>query len=214
MDRGPMAEGDELNWLKKRYREAQDDLIPACKIPGHHQELQAEFPDRHLNCKTVSDIIKQAFPLSETARKGKKGATHIVGIEPLECTDEESSSHPLDIEKGLRDKNQKLREYVRALEQTINGMQQGLSPTHLTQELKTLTSTSIAIHYEPDTTDHFTQFTMDAIQFECQEHAPEVFELLKTLGDVDHHDSEADKHQAEEVTMALASLVKSRAVKV
>ena len=93
---------------------------------------------------------------------------YIIGIE---CTDEESTSGLLKVELGkLRDENQKLCERVKAPEHTISGMQQGISPTHLTRELKALTSPSNAIHHGPDTTEHFPQFTMDTLRSECQQY--------------------------------------------
>ena len=138
VDSEPMA-SDKLKWLKKRYREAQDDLLdsPASKqvkFQTIFEDLQAEFPHKHLNFKTVSDIIKQAFPSSESVRQDKERARHIIGIE---CTDEESRSGLLKVELGkLRDENQKPHERVKALEHTISGKQQGISATHLTRELK------------------------------------------------------------------------------
>ena len=56
---------------------------------------------------------------------------------------------------------------------------------------------------------------MDCLRSECQEQAPEVFHLLKLLGDVSRHESEADIHQAEaRIVMALSSLLKCRSTKV
>ena len=160
--------------------------------------------------RSVSDMIKQVFPLSERDRIGKGRSTHIIGISETDETvsneQEYSDSHSSQCE--LLRENQRLRERIEELEQR-------LEPTSLERELKTLISPMHAIHHGPDSLEHFGRFSFDNLRLECKEHAPNVLSLQKILGNISRHESESDINHAEaKIIMVLASLAKCRSVKV
>ena len=105
----------------------------------------------------------------------------------------------------------KIKQQIEELGGTVAKLQQHqvCSCAQMSDQVKDLMGTSNAMFHGPDTVEHFEEFSIA----ECQQHAPDVFDLWKTLGRVDH--SEADVHLAEaKAVMSLSALTKCRSNKV
>ena len=147
--------------------------------------------------------------MSVSKRCGKNRKTNIHGIE--------QTPHGEHSTYQLAQENTQLKQQIEELRETVAELQQHevCSRAQMSDEVKDLMGTSNAMFHGPDTVEHFEEFSIDALIAECQQHAPDVFDLWKTLGRVDRHDSEADVHLAEaKAVMSLSALTKCRSNKV
>ena len=84
----------------------------------------------------------------------------------------------------------------------------------LVEEFSSLTSPRNCIYHGPDTSLHFDQFSLEALQAECEKYAPSALKLCQVIGDVDRHESQFDIRQAQaRILMVMCSLVKLQSAK-
>lgn len=72
---------------------------------------------------------------------------------------------------------------MRALEERVRELEQ-TNQRYLVGQMNALTISSHSAYHGPDTVSNFDAFTMDQLLKEFEQYAPDVLQLLKTLGDV------------------------------
>ena len=99
----------------------------------------------------------------------------------------QSSSREADLEievQRLRllvcDQQSQIEVLERQLKETS-----ALSPTQLVSQIDGVTTASFAAYHGPNTITHFNEFPFDKLIEEFQQHAPDVWQFLNLLGNMD-----------------------------
>ena len=213
-------EDEETQWLRKHYNPAPTDGPAAKKIKfgDIHQRLSSEFPNSNFDVTSVSAAIKSLFPHTLSKAAGKSRQKHIFGLE--EASSEASGSNSdTNIRLQLtreREEKQQLQARVQLLEERVEQLEKEkyFSPSQLSSEFLSLLTPQHAIYHGPDSITHFETFSIDAIIAEMLQCAPNLYQLLQSLGK--STPSEGDGSRLEEVRVAtsLSILLKSRSTKV
>lgn len=178
----------------------------------------------------MSGYIKEAFPTSLSKRSGHNRETHIFGLQakshsgPSTSTSQTIESTALQENLLLRERIKQLqvnecsslKAKVEQLETRLQDIEQ-YSPVALSDQPNHLMSPSNAVYHGPNTIQHFTDFSMEALIAECNQHAPDLLRLLNELGQTDRHrPEEGETSIAGQVKtlMSLFTLVKCRSTKV
>ena len=75
-------ESREAKWLKRKYREVEySDIGPSVKFSRIADDIKNNFPDKDYSSKTVSSIVREAFPNSESRKQRKDRNKFVFGIE-------------------------------------------------------------------------------------------------------------------------------------
>lgn len=116
-----------------------------------------------------------------------------------------------------KEEKQQLLDKVQLLEERIIQLEQEKSrgTPQLSSEFLSLLQPVHAVYHGPDSIAHFESFSIDAIISEFQQLAPNLYELLKSLGGGASAANDSDGMQLEEVRVAtsLSILLKCRSVK-
>ena len=151
---------------------------------------------------------------------GKTRKAHIFGLEGRE-EQSQSSTTTEQVSEQLRaeiEANKQLREQVKALQERVHQLEQATPNTQqLVIQIKCLATPTTPVYHGPDSVEHFTEFSIDTVLNEFEQIAPDVFRLLKTLGNLDQQVQEGEEVssiQGSKVVMAMYALLKSRTIKV
>ena len=226
-------ESDQVKWLKSRYHEApvQGPNAKRVKFADVHQELQKQFAPVKVTAKAASQLLKSAFPCSENKPCGKSRQKHICGIQaiPAEGDPEvnvagplshKSSSNPslLELEQA---KSELLQKQVQTLEARVLELERiqatSFCPELLAQQVQHVLQPGLQVFDGPDSLEHFSNFSVDAVIAELQTNAPDVYRLFMTLGATSRNvQSKDDGIIPEEIRAhtAIFTLLKARSVRV
>lgn len=180
------------------------------KFANIHEEFRSST-DEDVSDTQFSKALAKAFPSASTKRMGKQRHTFVLGILPTTTTLQHCGpGGEEDPDAGivgdtvtmqglqeencqLRHTNQKLRERVQALESQIKALEQQHSlRTELDRQMYMVMSRGTYTVNGPDTPEHFSQFSLEAITSELQAHAPDLYKLFMELGDVRRRSQDDD----------------------
>lgn len=203
-----------------KYRPAEINGPDAKKIKFDdiQNEMRAKFPSSNITTTCLSSSIKEVFPLTLSKPAGKLRQKHIFGLEAIpdehvesEKSGEHSSSSAISM---LKAELAKEREEKRQLLQKIGTLEEriaGLEEVSLSRELDCLVNPRNAAYHGPDSITHFRSFDVDSVITEFKQQAPNVYQLLRSLGQSAHTSNY--EHDAK-VAMSMSILMKCRSVKV
>ena len=161
-------ESQEERWLKQQYSavesgsESSSLELKKGKYSDIQEKLRDQFPTVSFSTKSTNDLIKRTFPTSFNKRCESLREMYVIGIERSE---QESGS---EVEQ-LRAQAAELQRQVAELERSQS--QSGWS-TKVRYE---------PIIHGPDTVEHFKDFSIDQINHELKEQAPDVYDLFSKL---------------------------------
>lgn len=196
------------DWLKCHFKDAAVSG-PDCKrvkFSDIVDEATTGFP-LPVSSGALSHAIREEFPNSVNKRVGEKRHTYIYGIDKEDC--------PSPLEVAL-ERNRDLEREVELLKQKIVVLENG-SAQKLESQMQSLLRPDLLCYHGPDSIGHLEHFSLDTLIEECKVNAPDVLDLIKTLGNCSRHDDESDEHlqiATLRSTMALCTLLKCRSVKV
>ncbi len=132
-----------------------------------------------------------------------------------------------DAVQGLQDENQQLQcknmelcERVQALESRIKALEQQQSVSmepELHRQMYMVMHRGTCTVSGPDTPEHFSHFSLDAIATELQTHGPDLYKLFMELGDVRRTTEDEDDSvtvQTIKATTSLCTFLNARSRKV
>ncbi len=201
---------------RSNYNESPLEGPPAkrVKFEDVYNDISSAFPQTKFSFQMVSDSIKSAFPQSISKRFGKSHKVHIVGIELKDQPTSFAYDNSAEQLKREIDTNSQLRQQVKVLEEKVSELEKS-SQISLAGQMNGLTISSHSASHGPDTISHFDDFTMDQLLKEFEQYAPDVLQLLKTLGDVQTTGAdEVNPTQDAKVVVAMCTLMRSRTRKV
>ena len=226
----------EAKWLKRKYREVEySDIGLSVKFSCLADEIKNNFPDKDYSSKTLSTIVREAFPNSESRKQHASRNKFVFGIEAMDVGP--SAAHNVDVplqqqveslQTELKDRDQqmeRLRRRVFDLESQLERSQQRVTELENTREthisLPTLQNQMAAIldvrhqvYHGPNTVENFHSFSIESVISELQNHAPDVFQLLQLLGKVSDQENE-EGHTVQDLRplTAIIALLKNRSVR-
>jgi hypothetical protein len=113
---------EEIDWLKRHYKEAHDLMVEPfqkkVKFQDIKENLQTRFPQKSFNEVMINSFIRNAFPNCYTKRTGGTRQTHVFGIK---CIGERSSDGHVNIEGNIMAKAI-LNEKIKHLEEKLKEM--------------------------------------------------------------------------------------------
>lgn len=209
----------ETRWLREHYRPAPSDGPSAKRVKYSeiYDGLVSSFPSKKFDYSSVSLVIHTTFPNTKSKLCGHSRTKHILGIEPIP---EEDSTVALIMEnERLQSQVHELLQQVSHLEKQVHDLKSrpSLSPSMLSLELDSILSSSHSVYHGPDTIVHFNDFSIDGIIKEFQEHTPQLWKLVKIIGQVDRHlsdNGEEDSPDVMKAVVSLCTLIKCRSKKV
>ena len=188
-------ESRESRWLKSVFREtaySSGDCPPSkrMKFSDMSTELCTQFPDRKYSAFEVSHIVRDAFPHTESKPCGKSRLKHILGLErvtpatceafaPIANTASTSSQIP-----DLLMEIQQLKDRILELEKT--------SATSLCHQADTVIQQKSVVTQGPNSLEAFRNFDLDSVIAELQHHAPDLYQLILTVGDTKRNTPEKE----------------------
>lgn len=203
-----------------KYRPAEINGPDAKKIKFDdiQNEMRARFPSIDINPVSVSSSIREVFPLTLSKPAGKLRQKHIFGLEAIpdehvasEEPKERSSSSTVSMLKAElakeREEKRQLLQKIGTLEKRIGELEE----VSLPRELDCLVNPRNAAYHGPDSITHFRAFNMDSIITEFKQQAPNIYQLLRSLGQ--SAQTSNYEHDAK-VAMSISILMKCRSVKV
>lgn len=203
----------ETRWLRSMFQESEYDAESPqpkrVKFSELSDELQGQFPDQKYSPYTVSKIIHEAFPSTQTKTCGKIRSRHILGLErkPAESPGPSHSASPspsiTDPTSRITDlliENQILRNRIKELEKA--------SADSLCQQADQITHHKSMVTDGPNSLDTFSNFSLDSIISELQSRAPELYQLC-----MNQVKDEVTGEQVKAVS-ALCSLLNARSARV
>ena len=200
-------------WLRKHYRSAPTDGPAAkrTKFADIHRRLSSAFPNRTFNATSVSDAIRSVFPHTLSKIAGKSRQKHIFGIEEVFSESSVASGLHTDCDQLTRERE--LLERIRLLEERVAELEKEktFSPIQLSSEFLSLVTPEHATYHGPDTISHFETFNIDTVIAEMYQCAPNLYQLLLSLGKTVPSGSHLE---AVRVATALSILLKSHSTKV
>ena len=226
-------ESDQVKWLKSRYCEAaiQGPNAKRVKFSDVHQELQKQFAPVAITAKAASQLLKSAFPCSESKPCGKSRQKHICGIQAIPAEGDPelnvagSLSQGLDSNPSLLElepaKSELLQKQVETLEARVLELERiqstMISPEILVQQVQHVLQPGLQVFDGPDSLEHFNNFSVDAVIAELQTNAPDVYRLFKTLGATSRNVQSNEERIVSEYIRAhtaIFTLLKARSVRV
>ena len=229
-------ESREVKWLKRKYREVEySDIGPSVKFSRLADEITNNFPDKDYSSRTLSTIVREAFPNSESRKQRASRNKFVFGIEEMDVGSSvihdvdvplQQQVESLQIELNDRDQQvERLQRQVFDLESQLNRSQQRVTELENSREtqisLPTLQNQMEAIldvrhqvYHGPNTVENFHNFSIESVISELQNHAPDVFQLLQLLGKMSDQETEEGHtvHDLNPLT-AIIALLKNRAVR-
>lgn len=192
MSEAEMASRESM-WLKSIFRETDycsSDCPPSkrMKFSDVSIELCTHFSDQKMSAYEVSRCVLEAFPHTESKPCGKSRQKHILGLERIQATtccetptpeSLPSTSH-LDVTTSsqvpsLLDEIQQLKDRIVELERT--------SAASLCHQADSIIQHKSAVTQGPHSLEAFHEFNFDSMIAELQNHAPDLYQLILTLGD-------------------------------
>ena len=242
-------ESRESKWLKRKYQEVEYSSSggPNVKFSRLSDDIKLNFPDKSYSSRTLSAIVREAFPHSESRQLTASRNKFVFGVEPkpdegcsgahdemaelqeqVERLKSQLSDRDCEVERlqgqvvELDTNVKKLQGRVVELENQVEKLQRRvaeLAHTHETQfSLATLQSQMLAVlrpehqvYHGPNTIENFQTFSIETVVSELQCHAPDAFQLLKSLSDQKDEES-VTLHNLRIVT-ALVAILKNRSVR-
>ena len=119
--------------------------------------------------------------------------------------------------EDLVEENAKLRKRIKEWKQLVDQLKdkQTISVPTLVKEISSLLPPRNCINHGLDTSVHFDQFSLEALQVEHEKYDPSALKLQQVIGNVDRHESQFDIYQAQaRISMVMYSLVKFHSAKV
>lgn len=210
-------DADTVQWLKRRYSDAPPQK--KVKFSQIHEELACQFPSTKFNSLTVSKMIRKAFPNAESRPFGRGHQRYFFGLQELEqahCSSTDDLSKEelrLKLEEE-RSRRTELELKLKVAEEKVHEMERTMfTSTSLERQLDTITTPCFKIYHGPDSVSHFDDFSIDSMISEVKQHAPDLLQLLSSLGRAPTLMGQPGVKDMETVG-ALCSLVKGRSEKV
>ena len=139
----------------------------------------------------VSAAVKEAFPLSTSKKCGKTRAVHFLVLSgyhkqeqprKIDTTSREGEATPSSSTSEISTDNRILVERIKQLAEEVSHLQQStLTLPNLSDQLHHVMFSTNAMYHGPK---HFEEFSWDKLVAECNQHAPDLFGLLRDLGQV------------------------------
>ena len=77
-------ESREAKWLKRKYREVEySDVGPSVKFSCIADDIKNNFPNKDYSSRTLSTIVREAFPHSESRKQHVSRNKFVFGIEAM-----------------------------------------------------------------------------------------------------------------------------------
>lgn len=179
-------DADTVQWLKRRYSDAPPQK--KVKFSQIHEELACQFPSTKFNSLTVSKMIRKAFPNAESRPFGRGHQRYFFGLQELEqahCSSTDDLSKEelrLKLEEE-RSRRTELELKLKVAEEKVHEMERTMfTSTSLERQLDTITTPCFKIYHGPDSVSHFDDFSIDSMISEVKQHAPDLLQLLSSLG--------------------------------
>jgi hypothetical protein len=211
-------------WLKRQYQDAPlaGPSAKRVKFSTVHEALEQQFTPTKFSAHMVSQAIKEAFPQSLSKACGKSRQKHIFGIEPVTSDTPVTQIRQPSIDAATctslleseRAKNRELQNRIQQLEHQVFTLERSACLTYDLQ-LGNVLQHGHQVVNGPVTCEHFYEFSIDTVIAELQANAPDVYQLLMTLGKADRNrTSEDDNTKVEELrtVMAMCTLLKARSL--
>ena len=220
--------------VEEKYREVEySDIGPSVKFSRIADDIKNNFPEKDYSSKTLSSIVREAFPNSESRKQHKDRNKFVFGIEATEGGSALATiAVPLQqqvetLQTDLKDRDQQvviLRRQVCDLESQLERSQQRVAELESTlkaqislpvleNQIEAVLDTRYQVYHGPNTLKNFHNFSIESVISELQNHAPDVFQLLQLVGKIS--DQECDGrilHNLRPLT-AMIALLKNRSVR-
>ena len=210
----------ESAWLKSVFQETEynsDSPQPKrMKFSDMSAELHLNFPERKYSAYEVSQLIREAFPNTESKACGKSRQKQILGLERIhrsepnepvpQCSTSEPISQSAPSYSDLLIENQLLKAKVQELERT--------SAASLCYQADKVIHHKSAVTQGPNSLDSFHELDLNSIVAELQSRAPDLYHLYMTLGDTKRN-QEKEEVTTEEVkaVASMCSLLNARSAR-
>lgn len=218
----------EARWLKSVFKEVERESPPTKRVKFSEvaSELQDWFPDKKYSPFSVSKLIREAFPHSESKACGRSRQRHILGIERIQTPSSEDYSMSEDCSTSedcpmshsanvtpkpsysdLLVENQQLKDKIQQLEQ--------VSANSLCHQADHFAHYKSVVTNGPNSLDAFNNFSIDSVILELQSRAPDLYQLCMTIGDTARNQvkNEVTVEQVKAVS-AMCSLLNARSARV
>ena len=213
----------KVQWLRSEYIEASPDCQPSkrVKVSDIHEQLEKKYSQKYTN-QSVADLIRRAFPNTQSKIAGKSPTKHVYGILPVSkevasTSTQLSVAELTELLETERDKNQKLHGQISLLEACIRELEQ-ITPMKLGHQADRLTNNESSLTAcGPDTYEHFEGFSVDGIIHELREQVPDIFSFFMQLADVERHvklHPDVTSVQERKAIIALCTILNARCGKV
>ena len=214
-------ETEEVEYLKKRYRECPTGE-KKIKFSDIEDDLVSQFPSTSWNSRSVSQVVRTAFPSSESKKHGKSRHVYVHGIDlnardPMESSDVSSLQQSLSFErKRIEELESRLKQMAEQHKVELEKVRStAISSETLECQVQQLMHSSRAVYHGPDTLEHFDSFSIDGVISEIRTYAPDLLHLLHVIGWVDRHENPDISRVAQlQVLSSLTTLLKCRSVRV
>lgn len=199
----------ESTWLKSVFQETEYDSPhpKRMKFSEVSTELHSHFPERKYSTYEVSQLVREAFPHSESKRCGKSRHTQILGLERIH-TATSSSDLRASVTAGISDadlliENQLLKARIEELER--------FTATSLCNQADEVIHHESVVKHGPSSLTAFDELDLDSIIAELQYRAPDLYHLYMMLGDTKRN-QENEEVTTEEVkaVASMCSLLNAR----
>ena len=195
-------------WLKHRYQDAAVSGPESKRIKFTDIVEDAESTLQQAICpRVLSRAIKSEFSDTVSTKKGHERNTYIYGLEKLQPQQPE---HPLQRE------NEALRRKVEELEQKVAYLEKRSIVQTVDDQMGALLDQRNVCYHGPNTIDHLSSFSIDAVLEEMKSKAPDLVELFDHLARCERFEMEDEQGYVAQLraTMAVCTLLKGRSIKV
>ena len=208
----------EAQWLKRKYQEVEHSGCtgPSIKFSRLADEIKHNFPDKEYCPRTLSAIVHEAFPHIDKQKERTSKNVWVYGIEPTSegSFDDESVQFQQQIEQlqtEISVCDQEFNRLQRRVAELENIKRTQVSLSTLQSQMSVVMHPNHQVNHGPNTVENFHNFSIESVISELQSHAPDVFQLLKSLGTLSNQEDEGGHHTLKAV-IALVALLKSRSV--
>ena len=212
-------DSEEVKWLKKRYCPTPTDgdvtSIKRVKFDDIKHDMIVQFPTKRLSVYQVSNAITTAFPNTYSRASTHNRKKHIFGLEKRPTTDhvQTCATPSTSREAQLTLEIQQLQQQVLSQQSRICELEKqvqessALSPLSLESQVEDVLSNEFSAYHGPNTISHFHEFSLDRLVSEFKECAPDVWQLIDTLGNSTRFEDDYQKAIAESRVVSIMSCI-------
>ena len=212
-----IMESKEAKWLKRKYQEVDFSTSgPSVKFARLADDIKGNFPDQDYSSRTLSTIVREAFPRSESRKQDASRNKYVFGITLRDAGSADNETVQLQrqvnrLQAKLNDRDQ----HIQLLQQKVASLEQSqsaaISLPILQTQMTSLLDSDFQLYHGPNSIENFDNFSVDSVISELQSNAPDVFELLKTLSG---QDLQHGKLHDLRIVTALVTLLKNSSVRI